>query len=106
MVFNLIDEAPEKRSEETLTEKADCWGLGVLLFFVISGGKNPFRRQDYELTGEAIKNCEYGFDDSEVWGDKSEELKDLISKLLVRDPSKRLSAQEILEHPWIEKFRD
>lgn len=37
----------------------------------------------------------------EEWNDISEEAKDLIDNLLVRDASCRLSATKILEHPWL-----
>merc|ERR1711974_581168 len=35
------------------------------------------------------------------WREISLEAKDLISKLLVKDPRKRLSAEQVLEHPWV-----
>ncbi|CAG2234332.1 MKNK [Mytilus edulis] len=34
-------------------------------------------------------------------GDVSNDVKDLIQKLLVREPRKRLTALEVLQHPWI-----
>ena len=34
----------------------------------------------------------------------SNEVKDLLSKLLVHDPSQRMSLQEVLKHPWIVKY--
>jgi aurora kinase len=33
----------------------------------------------------------------------SAEAKDLVSKLLVREPSQRISLDEVIEHPWIKK---
>ena len=38
----------------------------------------------------------------EVWKDISEEAKDLIKKMLVKESS-RLSAKQVLEHPWFKK---
>lgn len=35
-----------------------------------------------------------------IWATKTKEAKDLIIKILVTDPSKRISAQEALDHPW------
>jgi len=35
-----------------------------------------------------------------VWEGVSEEGKDIVAKLLSRDPSLRISPQEALEHPW------
>lgn len=34
------------------------------------------------------------------WEQISESVKDLISKLLVKDPKERLRAEECMEHPW------
>jgi serine/threonine protein kinase len=36
-----------------------------------------------------------------VWAGVSEEGKDLISKLLVKDPAKRITIKEVLDHRWI-----
>ena len=47
-----------------------------------------------------IKTCNYEFP-SPFWDDVSETAKDLIRAILVVDPSKRLTAEEILSHPWI-----
>lgn len=47
-----------------------------------------------------IKNCEYDFP-SPYWDDISQDAKDLIKSLLVRDPKKRPDADQLLEHPWI-----
>jgi serine/threonine protein kinase len=37
----------------------------------------------------------------EEWSSVTEEAKDLIRNLLVREPSKRFSAAQVLKHPWI-----
>ena len=61
--------------------------------------------------GEACQACQdslfmriqegiYDFPDVE-WGNISEDAKDLIRHLLVRDPHLRYSAQEVLQHPWV-----
>lgn len=34
----------------------------------------------------------------------SAEAKDLISKLLQRDPTKRITLDGVLEHPWVKKY--
>ncbi len=47
-----------------------------------------------------IKTCNYEFP-SPFWDDISDEAKALIKDILVLDPSKRLTADQILAHPWI-----
>ena len=37
------------------------------------------------------------------WDNISSEAKDLVSKLLVKDPAERLTVQQILQHPWLAK---
>merc|ERR1711981_123020 len=48
----------------------------------------------------SIQDGHFDFPDTE-WREISLEAKDLISKLLVKDPRKRLSAEQVLEHPWV-----
>ena len=36
------------------------------------------------------------------WGHISAEAKDLISRLLVRDAKRRISAAEVTRHPWLD----
>ena len=48
----------------------------------------------------SIKEGKLEFSDR-GWKHISNEAKDLVSKLLVRDASKRLTAKEVLRHPWV-----
>ena len=50
----------------------------------------------------SIKEGNFKFDDRE-WKHISPEAKDLVSNLLVKDASKRLTAKEVLRHPWVSK---
>lgn len=49
----------------------------------------------------SIQEGYYDFPDRE-WAEISEEAKDLISKLLVKEASLRLSAASVMEHPWVQ----
>ena len=49
---------------------------------------------------ESIQNGVYEFPERE-WAFISDEAKDLISHLLVKDASQRYSAEMILNHPWV-----
>jgi len=64
---------------------------------VLKGEEDAFIR-------DAITNCEWDFY-SEIWKERSSEVKDLITRLLVKDPKKRLSPMEIQSHPWFELFQ-
>ncbi|ETW07296.1 CAMK protein kinase [Aphanomyces invadans] len=97
--------APEVLGDEhtTVNPKGDMWSVGVLLFIVLSA-MHPF-----DLTGRCSKEAIVSailafqivhFDDSQGWGDVTADAKDLIRRLLCRDPTQRLSAKEALQHPW------
>lgn len=53
---------------------------------------------------ESIQQGKYEFPDKD-WAHVTEGAKDLISKLLVRDATLRLSAVQVLEHPWVQGVR-
>jgi serine/threonine protein kinase len=63
-------------------------------------GFPPFYDENNQKLFQSIMNCEYEFP-SPYWDKVSEAAKDLIRKILVQDPSKRLTAEEMFEHPWI-----
>lgn len=50
---------------------------------------------------ESIQEGKYEFPEKD-WAHISSSAKDLISKLLVRDAKHRLSASQVLQHPWVQ----
>lgn len=85
--------------EKPYKEPCDFWSVGVVLFILLSG-EPPFYHEDNFELFELIKKCQYDLD-KPVWKQISDDAKDLISKLLVVDPEKRIKAAEIQNHPWI-----
>jgi len=87
---------------------SDMWSMGVLLYVILSGC-SPFNGEDEDSLLELVKEAKYEFYEKE-WEHISKEAKDLISKLLVVDPVKRLTMEETLAHPWlaeaVEKARE
>lgn len=51
---------------------------------------------------EKIKKGNYDADDP-IWEGISDDAKDLVAKLLTVDSAKRLTANEALQHPWVQK---
>lgn len=53
---------------------------------------------------ESIQEGKYEFPEKD-WALVSAEAKDLVSKLLVREAKRRLSAEQVLQHPWVQLVR-
>ncbi|XP_018900537.2 uncharacterized protein [Bemisia tabaci] len=95
--------APEILHYEPITLAADMWSLGVTTYVLLTGF-SPFGGETDQETFCNISQAQLDFPD-ELFEDVSEEAKDFIKRLLIRDPSERMSAKECLRHPWIMKHR-
>ncbi|XP_029985673.1 serine/threonine-protein kinase Chk2 [Sphaeramia orbicularis] len=86
----------------------DAWSLGVLLF-VCLGGYPPFHetfcRQQKGREAESVRDQiirgEFTMVQSK-WRHVSDQAKDVVRRLLVVDPTHRMSIQEALQHPWLQ----
>ncbi|CAD8113364.1 unnamed protein product [Paramecium sonneborni] len=77
--------------------QADIWSVGVIIYTLLIG-KPPFETSDVKTTYNKISQCQFNFPDHIQI---SENAKNLISRILVLDPSKRLTLDEILSHPFM-----
>jgi len=85
------------REENWYSEKVDLWSLGVLTYeFLV--GEAPFEDTQV-MTQRRIARCEMT-----VPSFVSPEARDLIKRLLVLDPEKRLPLEEVEKHSWIVKY--
>ena len=93
--------APEVLLKKPYTYSCDVWSLGCCIYALISGSL-PF---DHEKQQEAIRMTlkdKLSFSYPE-WDSISDDCKDLLSQLLAKDPSKRITLENALKHPWFEK---
>ena len=90
-------QAPEILRNEEYTVAVDMWALGVLLYVCLAG-QMPFRVDD--KAGEArLMKGEFNLT-AAPWPQRSEDAKDLVRKLLVVDPTRRIDIDEALKHPF------
>ena len=76
--------------------EVDIWSLGVIMYTLIIG-KPPFETNNVKETYKRIKTGNYSFPENAVI---SEPAKDLIQSILVLDPRKRPTLDEIMKHDF------
>ncbi|XP_047094616.1 calcium-dependent protein kinase 15 isoform X2 [Lolium rigidum] len=79
--------------------EADIWSAGVILYILLSGVP-PFWAENEDGIFDAVLKGHIDFS-SEPWPSISNGAKDLVKRMLKQDPRERLTAAEILNHPWI-----
>ncbi|XP_078249533.1 myosin light chain kinase family member 4 isoform X1 [Pogona vitticeps] len=91
--------APEVVNYDYVSFPTDMWSVGVIAYMLLSG-LSPFLGDDDNETLNNILACKWDFEDEEFAG-VSEEAKDFISKLLIKEKGWRISATAALKHPWL-----
>lgn len=81
------------------SEKVDVWSAGVLLHALLVGVL-PFEGDSLEAVFESIKNKKLDFH-SGKWASVSKLARDLLERIFSRDVATRITADEVLSHPWI-----
>lgn len=87
--------APEVVTGQPYNKAADIWSLGVIFYRMVVGNL-PFQGPDVKTILMKIVSSEPYYPPS-----LSPELKDLLQRMLCRNPEKRILAKEIRTHPWI-----
>lgn len=88
---------PEMVENKPHDERVDHWTLGILAYeFLV--GKPPFESATQVDTYRRIQSVDLHFPKH-----VSEEARDLVRRLLQYNPEKRISLQDALLHPWIQR---
>ena len=91
------------KKTEPYNSKVDLWAIGILAYLLLAGflpfdsdvsEKEIARQTVYEPTPFPTV----------VWGNISLEAKMVVENLLNKNPAKRMTIKEVLEHKWLQKF--
>ena len=82
-------------------EKCDIWSCGVIMYILLSG-RPPFPGDSDREIMDKVAIGKYDLEES-PFDQLSNAGKDLIKKLLVKDPKKRITASEALNHAWFKE---
>ncbi|XP_042385465.1 calcium-dependent protein kinase 20-like [Zingiber officinale] len=102
--FNEIVGSPYYMAPEVLKRnygpEVDVWSVGVILYILLCGVP-PFWAETEQGVAQAILCSVVDFK-REPWPKVSDSAKDLVRHMLEPDPKKRLTAQQVLDHTWLQ----
>ncbi|MGH0185548.1 UNVERIFIED_CONTAM: hypothetical protein FKN15_020976 [Acipenser sinensis] len=91
--------APEVINAHDYSQQCDIWSIGVIMYMLLCG-EPPFMANSEERLFELIRKGELHFTDL-VWHTISNAAKNVLNCLLKVDPAHRITANELLDNPWI-----
>ncbi|KAK4257148.1 hypothetical protein QN277_006772 [Acacia crassicarpa] len=83
--------------------EVDVWSAGVILYILLCGVP-PFWAESEQGVALAILRGVIDFK-REPWPQISDSAKSLVRQMLEPDPKKRLTAEQVLEHPWLQNAK-
>ena len=86
--------SPEMLSKEGTTKSSDIYGIGAILYEMVTQSP-PFFNQDTDLMYKNISENNLMFPEF-----ISDELKDLLKKMMEKDPKKRIGINDIKKHDF------
>ena len=97
--------APEVLQEKPYNFKVDLFAIGIITYLLVAG----FLPFDHETSEKEIARqtvYEPTPFPSSIWKNISIEAKMFVDNLLEKDPEKRMTIQEVLQHKWLQKFNE
>ncbi|XP_015684990.1 myosin light chain kinase 2, skeletal/cardiac muscle-like, partial [Protobothrops mucrosquamatus] len=95
---------PEVVSYEPVSYSSDMWSMGVITYMLLSG-LSPFMGDNDPETLNNVLLSEWYFDE-EAFEGISDEAKDFVSNLIIKQKGGRMSAAQCLQHPWLNNLAD
>jgi p90 ribosomal S6 kinase len=94
--------APEVLKKQGYDQACDVWSLGVLLFAML-GGEAPFATHPNDEPSKILQRFGEGriAMNGPRWEKVSDLAKDLVLRMLNVDANRRITAKEIVIHPWL-----
>ncbi|MCO5598505.1 hypothetical protein L7F22_052602 [Adiantum nelumboides] len=83
--------------------EVDVWSTGVILYILLCGVP-PFWAETEQGVAQAILRGVIDFK-REPWPKVSDKAKSLVRKMLDPDPRRRLTAEQVLDHPWLQNAK-
>uniref|UniRef100_A0A8V5H223 Myosin light chain kinase 2, skeletal/cardiac muscle n=1 Tax=Melopsittacus undulatus TaxID=13146 RepID=A0A8V5H223_MELUD len=96
--------SPEVVNYEQVSYTTDMWSMGVITYMLLSG-LSPFLGDNDTETLNNVLAANWYFDE-ETFESVSDEAKDFVSNLIIKDKSARMSASQCLEHPWLNNLAE
>jgi len=96
--------APEVLIRQPYNKQIDIWSMGIILYYMLTNCL-PFddENDSEEVIAKMIVFNEVEFPDK-LFKERSKEVVDIIGKCLIKNPDKRITIDQYVVHPWINKF--
>ena len=92
--------APEMINGQAYGLPFDIWSLGVVVHTLLFH-KLPFDGEDESEQDRRICNEPLNLENMRMSTQVSPQAKDLVQKMMIKDPADRITIQQVMAHPWI-----